>query len=318
MRLRIFGFSFEKRKMPPLIDPNAVFTSLEASPTLESPGSLRFGVTKIGVKVPSEDNSEDWWLGVLLKVRDSKRFSKLTQKDGKRVMTSELLSGDDSLAEANVFIANPHTGAGLYAHHHQSASLNNEFGKVFSKEFYRIRDCALEQIDGDETLIGKARKQARQKYFGHLWLENLVLQESFKQLVASMRQVKTARVRLATVSTSKKLFAGRTWKPESEAIEFKIPADALPAEVGESLQIALTQTEITKASVTGIDDKGRERTYAANSNPYVLEEFDYDDITKDFELDLDDWIESLKKTTLVSEMVKVAQRPSVWSLLKQM
>jgi hypothetical protein len=323
MRLRIFGFGFDKSKAPSSIPVSDVFASLGNRPTLLVENEIRIAVTKIPVIPPQVlqptlgSNAVNWWLGVVLKVKDAKSFTKLTSRGGKRIMTAEALPIGEDLAEANVFIAHPKTGSGLYAHHGGSASLTYDFGKLIGSELRHLQGLERARIDGDDETTTKEKRKLRSACHGYYWIINLVLEQEFKKLVASMKKVDSVKVRLGTLKTAEKIFGGYKWTPEYETVEYKLPIQAISAEVGDGLEVALNQKKIDSATVTGLDQNGKDRTFHHVDNPHILDQFDYDEVMGNFILDFQNYSASLTASRIGKELEKLLGRPDIWNLLSR-
>ena len=160
MRLRVYGFTFEKKSLANALPMSSIFGSLEAKQTLAQDGlDIRHGITIAQVVNPFNASISPWWIGLILKVRDSRNFTKLTaQTGGGMRLTADLLASNEALAEVNFFVAHPNSGAGLYAHYHQSASMTKDFGGLVHDTAICMRDAAIKTIHDNASLTGKQRK----------------------------------------------------------------------------------------------------------------------------------------------------------------
>lgn len=243
----------------------------------------------------------------------------LTENQGRQVLTTEMLKENQSLVEASFFVANPRTGAGLFAHHYQAAPLHSGLFVLFSNSFQALQEGEMKAATEDEQLSDADRKKRHLDLKGQIWPQQLVMEEGFKKLVASLKSVSTIKVRLATVSSAKRLFQGYGFMPERETCEFKIPKGALPAEIAECLDHALTTHQLTDAKVTGLTSNDTETNVSKdkNKNPQVFDIQDYDELMKGFELDISDYMKTLLQAKVIKHLIAIARGRSVWQLLEK-
>jgi len=315
MRLRVFGYSFDKDGLPPALTRTALFESL--SQTGER--ALRNGTFQIAATEVSHGlgaKAEKWWGGILLKVRDARGFNKLIRdQDGKRKVTAEKLKANEEIAEVNFFIAHPVTGSGLYAHYHQSASLVSDFRWVCYKTFDEHRkECRNAALAAD-GLSNSEQKAIRARYQGTLSLNQLVRSEQLKALVKTLKKVNSVTVKVVMVQTNERLFRGIQQQASSRSVKFTFPSDQSVARLADDVGDVSGSDQIQALSVSGITPSGRERTLNLNKNPFVFEEWDYDEAMGNMELDLDDWEDSIASAPVIKRLIEVAKDVKVRQLL---
>lgn len=316
MHLKIFGFSFDKRNAPAAISPADLFQSLASTPSLKSDIKLRHGLVPVPVLKPDGTN-ESWWAGILLKVRDSKAFTKLTENGGQQILTTEMLRDHETLVEANFFIANPRTGAGLFAHHHQSVPLVGGLFQILLTEFKSLRDEKRTQISEDESLTPAERRERYKELAGGLWPEQIVHPQHFKELVGSMKKVQTVTVRMSSVTTARRLFRGCSFVPVKESHEYKIPKGALSEEIADCLDHALGTPDVAAVKVSGKDRHDRDTTISNEKNRFVFDQVDYDTMMQGFVLNIDDYVRTLFTSKVVKHLVALTKGRTIWQLLER-
>lgn len=317
MTIKVFGFNFDITKAPATINIQQVLKSLAGTPTLMGELNIRHGVFQMPVKTPDGKRDLDWWAGIVLKVRDSKLFTMLTENQGKQILTTEMLKENQSLVEASFFVANPRTGAGLFAHHYQSAPLIGGFFPILMKEFKLLQEEIEKSIVEDSSLDARERKQKLKATKGFIWPSQLVLPQQFKQLVASMKKATTVTVKLSSVTSGHSLFRGCSFTPEKETREYKLPVDALPSELAESLSASIQNNEIKDARVAGLDRNGHEVAFWKDKNPYIFDVVDYDKTMAGFELDIENYVKTLYSSKIIAHLIKLSRGKTTWELLNR-
>jgi hypothetical protein len=91
---------------------------------------------------------------------------------------------------------------------------------------------------------------------------------------------------------------GYNWKPEVETIEVRFPEFADPAELADALDHAIQHNDLSRASVFGINQYGRDQRVTFGKNPLVLEELEFADVMADFDVDAADLDRSIKAIAL--------------------
>jgi hypothetical protein len=194
MIVRIYGFALNRKELPPDIPASAILQFLKENSNLSSNETLRWIVTTTKIEDPKSKNVADWFLGVLLKVRDSSRFTKVAVRDGKLNITSEVLRENESLIEANCFLLNPSKGTGIYSHYRGAGSLQYDFQKVFQKTLRKLQKILKKKFDDDVTKV--AQKRLRQRLDGHVVVDTLLLSGDPKDVISRFKRINNASLKL--------------------------------------------------------------------------------------------------------------------------
>ena len=64
------------------------------------------------------------WGGILLTIKNTRKFIRATKSEKGFTLSTSEIEKDQNFADANFFVFNPQTGAGLYEYYHLSAYLN--------------------------------------------------------------------------------------------------------------------------------------------------------------------------------------------------
>lgn len=150
------------------------------------------------------DSDVNYYIGLVVTVKNQKRFCKLQDDGGGAVKISVAnLIGNDKLMEFNFFVLNKNNGIGLYQHYHQSCSLNS-FGDYLKAYFRQCRDSMIaaevEMIKLNNGEVTDAEeKSVRKKYKGGLKFSQLVRKESLAIILSEFKKLKAFEYELSTL-----------------------------------------------------------------------------------------------------------------------
>lgn len=312
MKLRVFGFTFDKTVLPEAMSAPEVFDLMQSTPGTYYSKRFQCGTKRI--KTMHKGVEEDWWAGILLRVRDAKSFMKLAEENGKLRITAESLGDNEKLAEVNFFIAHPQTGSGLFTYHHQAASLGN-FRWLCYKIFNDERKKRISAINNDKDLKSKEKRQRIASLRGKLSLSQLCREEGFTDLIKKLKSVKSFEVKLTTVKTKERLFRGIAEKAVSETLCFNFPTDIDVANLSDAIGKVVDEDDVDSASVSGTNaTTGESERFKLENNYMVFDEMDYDE-SMNLQLDLSDWGNSIESSLLIEKLLKVACGRSTRQLL---
>lgn len=316
MKIKIYGFGFSKEKAPKSIHPDRIFQRMAQTPTLQENSDVRYWVGSINVPHHQTQAKLEWHIGVLLRVRDSKLLTKLTEENGQQKFAAELLNGAERIADANVFLVNPKTGAGLYTHYHQSTAMTGHFFRLLGNHFRAVQKEMKESVEAQNfpPAIKKAELAGLKNF---LIPHQRVLSEDFPELVAGLKNVNAVTLRIAGVVASSSVFQGFKVGVKEEKIIVKM-VDTEPADLAEALSFKLESDEISNVTVDGKDKFGKDRHYKMKNNPDVVAEADFDEKMNDFSLDMANPEKSFPHSKLVQWLVDLAsKKANIWNLLTQ-
>lgn len=134
-------------------------------------------------------HSNNYYVGMLLTVKEQKTFCELTNTSGNLVVKVNELDANSNLMDFNFFVIHKTTGLGMYQYYHQSCSLNS-FGYFNRQRFSEYRD---DKVDTEISATPKQEKTAakekaiKRKHKGNLSWEILVRKEMLKELIEVAR-----------------------------------------------------------------------------------------------------------------------------------
>lgn len=141
----------------------------------------------------NEAYSQNYYIGLLITVKDQKRFCELFDANGKLTVRVNELGKDSKLMDFNFFAINKKSGFGMYQYYHQSCSIGS-FGYLSKSRFNELKDLAIKkELDefGKESISNKQEKAVKRKHKGTLDIELLVRKEKLGELIAELDAVKS-------------------------------------------------------------------------------------------------------------------------------
>jgi hypothetical protein len=312
MKLRVFGFTFDKNQLPPAMLAPEIFDLMQRTPGTYYGKRFQCGTKKLTVK--GKDGNEEWWGGIILKVRDAKTFTKLAEVNGNLTITAETLADNEKLAEINFFVAHSATGSGLFTHHYQAASLGN-FRWLCARIFDDERKARIKTIAANKDLKPIERKRQTKELKGRLWLSQLCQEEGFKALIKKLKSVKSFEVQLTTVKTRERLFRGISERAVSETVCFNFPTDVDVDALSDAISNVVDTEDVGDAWVSGTSPStGKTERVKLEENFLVFGEMDYDE-SMNLQLDLSDWGKSIESSALIDSLIKFTRAKTTHQLL---
>lgn len=268
-------------------------------------------------KMVALDTKEDFWVGVLLSIKDMKAYCQMKREGGSFTITPQKLDDNSRMADFNYFIIHPQTGRGLYQHYHQSP-MANTFGNFCKRQYnaYRMERIAadLEEAGIEDTDSNDYRK-VRAKYRGCFSYQTLLKEEDFLKCVSAMKSVKNFDFELATITDHEKMFTPASAYAKRCSHRFFFAEDATMTNIKNGIAATMAKYGLKRATVHGEDEFGQNTVYKLLNDYATYEEFEYDDIIGSVTLDSDNLKQSVCNSVLVDELLKVAARPNVRALL---
>jgi len=107
-------------------------------------------------------HSKNYYVGLLVTVKDQKTFCQLVKKSGHLVVKVNELDDDSNLMDFNFFVLHKTTGFGIYQYYHQSCSVNS-FGYFNNRRFAEYRDS---RVDAEISAIPRNERTESKKKSG--------------------------------------------------------------------------------------------------------------------------------------------------------
>jgi len=198
LKVKLYGFEIESSSEHITID--SLMASMEKSSGL--PDNSRSIERRIFIDRKSH---AEYYSGLVVTVKDQKRFCRLEGSGGQIKIAVENLKGNDKLMEFNFFVINKKNGIGLYQHYHNSCGLNI-FGTYLSSEFTSLRQSLIDnEIKMMELANGNIsdsqKKEIRKKFKAKLSFSQLVRKESLEKILSEYKKLKAFEYEFSAVDS---------------------------------------------------------------------------------------------------------------------
>lgn len=291
MKMRVYGFGWVPKDLPPLVPAANVFDRIAAVSGVEF-GDRLSAITKI----------DDWWVGILLKIRNAKAFTKLRRNRGVLTVSSETLPEGEQLAETNFFIAHKSNGHGLYCHHHMSASLLGDFAYYCHHRFTeRVRELLAPALAA--TSVESQRRRINAEYKGHLVLEQILKPGSFDAHVSKLKEITELEANLVSYEVKDSDFQPLERSARRKRISIGFDPSAHMGEIARAIVQCRKKGFFEKAKVTGRDAAGHEQIYKTLHDAQVFEEYEYDQMVGSLSVSFDDLPGSIRASEITKRLL---------------
>lgn len=289
MKVKILGFEW---RVPKATTPDAFCTFLQGvtgQPFGEY--TAAFG--------PAQDG---YWAGLVLTDKQLKSFAKKVTTRGNFTVEPHELDLGENVVDFNFFLWYPPTGRGLYQYYHNSLRITG-FG-AFMRQRMEAHKAALLAPLPD----GAAKVEMRARCEASLGFTALVRQESFDQLVADLRRVKSLECEFATIHAVEEEFrpVANTAKRVSHRFIFhrKKQIDEAKAMVRALFSRA---SSFKRATIVGEDSSGAEAVYKLREEPDCFSEADYDCWTKTVRINGNDLAGTVRDSEIIGSLLQLTK-----------
>ncbi|EPA0533108.1 hypothetical protein [Vibrio diabolicus] len=279
MDSRFLGFSIDYASDK--LDFDQFMTDMSSQLSHEFPSSA---VTGNGRNLYFNSNHHpDFYLGMVVTVRDQKKFCKGKVANGDFTFDVVNLRQADKVLEFNYFIIHKESGLGLYQYYHQSCA-PRILGKML-KDLSSIhsRACADSYIASEELKAGKefsksTRSKMRKPFISKMNFSILVRQEKLKEILSEYKKIKSFEFEYAYLTPDLQAatpMAQHVLK-KKECLRFHTPTDV----VGLAASIAgFTQTTDLKSGRVKVENEyGDEIPLKIFNMPDYFAVYDFDDL----------------------------------------
>jgi len=263
---------------------------------------------------PVTHEEKSWWAGVVLRIRDSKNYTKLKENQkGHRLITAEIME-DGDLVEPSFFIADFRTGSGLFSTHHLASTLP-ALARLFEVKFKQLLERRKEYAM-EAASSAMERKSVSKAFQGSPKMEQLCHVRNFPELVKSYDSINTVEWTLSSFGTTFAPFRRLQKVSKSEKVIFKLDdVEANLFGATEDIIEASQNPHVIEAKVVG-RVKGYERAmFLKKDTGLIFCERDYDSVVNKMSLDLDDWQTSIENCEMIKLLIKDAADEDVKLLL---
>lgn len=235
------------------------------------------------------DETDEAWFGLVLSVKDQRRFAELEQQDGKFVLSVREVEEGKSAVDFNFFALVKATGKGAYLHYHQSFSMQ-QFYLLCEAEYRSLRDAAkkaaLEALPTNAT--NRQKKAARDPYKNTLGFDAMVRPESVPELLENMKRVSSVQFETATLTVRQNAFTAVNNLARKKILRYGFSHKQPMAEVFDAVKTAVREGHIRKGKISGRDLSDAPWSFNLSDNLSSFADYEYDDIAGEIAFDIED------------------------------
>lgn len=243
----------------------------------------------------NDTHSENYYVGLLVTVKDQKRFCELKNNSGKLVIKVTDIDADSKIMDFNFFVINKTNGLGMFQYYHQSCSLNS-FGYFNFCRYSDYRDGYIkEKIAALEDDSNAEFKKLKKKYQGRLTLETLIRKEKLTELMLELDRIKSFEYSFAYLTANEPEYEPLKRWVNKERTKLSFAKGSPKNNLADVIGSIVKGKGINKGKVTGIDVDGIERILRITDTPDSFGEYQYDDVADkinalDIENFQDSWV----------------------------
>lgn len=235
------------------------------------------------------------WVGLILTARDHKKFCELEKdQNGLRVKVSSI-NNANRLVDFNFFAVRKATGCGIYQHYPNSLGLG-VFGyflgdhndKLTKQKRKDSMDSVLGQPDEQRLRRVYAKKYAKKR----LKCAALLKPEDFKTLVDEMSKIVSLSFDFVTLSAKEPFLRRAQGDVSREHHSIRFAKAGLLANIQAVAKEAVSQKDLDRIAVSGLDGLGDAVTYHLGKNLDTFGKLDFDSIAEEEALNVNNVLSS--------------------------
>ena len=231
----------------------------------------------------------DLWHGVIISIKDMKKYSKLINKDGVHALEIQNLDKDEKMADFNFFIFDEKKKRGLYQYYHHSCSLmsfNNIVKKYFTKYREKLKEKKMKEYSNQNLSKYKMRKNISKLGLNSLIFKSYILEKekTFFERMASISYLSKASFEFDIISVNDTFFSPISTKIKRARYDLSFDKKLFNKNLIQNLIDIIKEKKLKNAKVNGIDEDGNEIAYKLLNDFTSFETIDYDDYAEKFDL----------------------------------
>lgn len=259
-------------------------------------------------------DSDDYYKGLFITIKDHKKFCELKQDEDKyKVIVNDI--GDDSkLMDFNFFIVNKKSGYGLYQYYHNSTSVHQftSFCKKFFNELQKdLKDSDIQNL---EKPTEKNKKKTRAKYKHVLTSNILVKKENLPQLLNKVKEVKRFEYYISSFSLVEDLYVPSKNQVEKVYQRIYYGENTLIEQIRSGIIDAVDKYGVSKGKIRGKDDDGKELIFEIYNTPDYFGEENFDLLVAKL---IDQDIYDLNNNPIINNLLSLAKNNSMIFEIKE-
>ncbi|MGM0825370.1 MAG: hypothetical protein ACQEUY_11675 [Pseudomonadota bacterium] len=254
---------------------------------------------------------EGFLLGLVVTLKDQRRFCKARMDGGELTLKTEDLIGEDKLVDFNFFAIRKDTKKGIYQYYHNSCSANT-FGDVCKKIFYEkkqslILDEYLQLAPGEAPFNNlKQHEKAKQKYAGRPKFAILIDSREVDQIIRSYRKVKELDVTFEAVESPTDAAIAARQLSDSVSLKYRIGVTEDVDNIAQAARQLCNTFGFLRGKAVAEDEFGEERIVNLIKCPHDFGQEDFDDLAyRVDELKASEFVEN----DILDDLIGILEKP---------
>ena len=131
----------------------------------------------------------------------------------------------------------------------------------------------------------------------------------------SLKSTTACEVQLKTIKTEDTLFRGYVSNSSRQTLKFFMTDFADIDQIATETESLVNSEDVKELKVYGKDLQNEAQIYRKTANSLVLKTYDYDELFKDLTLDLSEWNDTIKNSSIIDSLSKLTQKTGIQGLL---
>lgn len=252
-----------------------------------------------------QDN--DYWVGLVLTVKDMRKFVTLVESKQELKLDVHELDENEKIADFNFFVVHTESGFGLYQHYHQSCSLNvfNYLAKHFYNEMRTAMFTAVKEKLETKGKKKRAIDKELKAYRGKFSPTIVERKGSFIERVKKLNDASAAELEFTQLDFSNNPLQAIQSYLKTMKYKMSFSKTTSGLDKIKSLASILSNGNIKKATVEGIDEHGNDVVYRLFNDFDRFQEYDYEDMVPSLNLDQTKVSQSILNNDIIVELKSV-------------
>lgn len=262
---------------------------------------------KSGNRITYLFEDEKYWIGLVLTIKDMKKF--VTLQESKQEIKLEIheLSKNEKITDFNFFVIDHNTGYGLYQYYHQSCSLNafNYIVKsCYNKYVNEVRLRLKEKYEREGKKKSEITKLMK-KHHAKLTPSIVERDGSFIDRVKKMKDANMAEIQFIQIDFNNSPL--QAIRPYLKTMKYKITflKDISTIDKIRGIVDIFANNKAKKATIAGIDEYGHDVVYKLCNDFNKFQEYDYEDMVPSLNLDPEQVADSVRNNGIIVELKSV-------------
>ncbi|EPR41503.1 hypothetical protein dsx2_3161 [Desulfovibrio sp. X2] len=243
---------------------------------------------------------DNCWAGLVLTVRDAKRFATLEKKGEQIIVTSRQLEEGSMITDFNFFVFCQGANFGIYQHYNKSCSLN-QFNLIVKKFYNERREVVKKNIE--ENVVDRKIRDEKLRNLSKKFTYSIIERPGhFHERIGKLKDIKSVEYEYLTFEQNENRYVPLSGVAKRIRHHVSL-SKAINAreKLAEAVDF-FKEKVFKKALVKGIDPENNEIVYKLVNDFDRIAEFDYDDLVVALAFNSSDIVKSISENLIVKRL----------------